>query len=184
MISNHPYKRKGIRYKMPNPCNLPKREIEEYAEYVAGQLKYKIGKDLDSYISKIGGQIYYLDPIYWEETESGSILVHGEKDFDIFISNYTSILRDRFTIVHELGHYFIHSLMGRSPIQVARFGNDLVERESNWFAASFLMPKKEIKKRFKKVINLEDSLRFDILASEFMVSKPAIIYRLKALGLI
>ena len=74
---------------------------------------------------------------------SGAIYVHGRGDFDIVLPQFTSPLRDRFTIGHELGHYFLHSRQGERPLVAYRQGSGRLEWEANWFAAGLLMPKDE-----------------------------------------
>ena len=60
------------------------------------------------------------------------------------------------------------------------------EKEANQFAAAILMPEKKVRELYKSINNLGVSESFIIewLSERFFVSKPAIKFRLKNLGLI
>ena len=91
-----------------------------------------------------------------------------------------SDVRARFTIAHELGHYFLHVKNDSRQI-VTSFRRDRSHRETaaNKFASDLLMPKKLIKEEYSKmVIPVSDTL-----AKKFEVSKPAMRIRLDGLGL-
>lgn len=94
--------------------------------------------------------------------------------------------RQRFTLAHELGHYFLGHLDDgnihfRDPSQNFNLDNyDPYESEANRFAANLLMPKEKI-----------DFLLHDLkmttiegMAQALQVSPAAITYRLKNLGYI
>ena len=100
-------------YPKAEPCWLTKDSVYSVAESVANQLNFKPGSDLAPVLRELGGNLRIKD--FWdlEDTDSGSIEVHGEGDFDIFVSSITSGLRDRFTIAHEIGHYVLHFLLPR-----------------------------------------------------------------------
>ena len=102
---------------------------------------------------------------------NGSIFVHQKNSFDIVLPIFTSPIRDRFTIAHEIGHYFLHSLAGEHKICANREGSNLVEWEANWFAASFLMP--------KYLIDEKKSIDENMIAEAFGVSRDAARYRLR-----
>jgi len=121
----------------------------------------------------LGGEIRVAeDPSKFEE-ESGSLIIYEKGRFVIFLSPYTSPLRDNFTIAHELGHYFLHfdhrcqSLNG--PVIFNRYGSGKDEWQANRFAAAFLMPKEEFVNMYKKY---RGNTR--LVAGYFEVSEPAI----------
>jgi Zn-dependent peptidase ImmA (M78 family) len=91
-------------------------------------------------------------------------------------------VRRRFTVAHELGHYVLgHEDAPRDlPSQFGASVSSPIERAANQFAAELLMPAEAVRK-------LSSSGRFpslDALAQAFAVSKVAMGYRLKNLGLI
>lgn len=168
----------------PKPCNLGKKGVGALAENLARRIQYEVGSDLESLVTGLGGEIRYQDIWELDSSESGSIEIHGDKKFVITLAAHTSRARDRFTIAHELGHYFLHYRLPRvkgddvGPVRAARYGGDLVEVEANWFAASFLMPEATFREAF-------ETTGGDLvaLASQFGVSTSAAGVRAKSLGL-
>ena len=122
-------------------------------------------------------------------SDSGSIVIKNINDFYITLASHTTKERDRFTIAHELGHYFLHyiyqkynkgmSFPSNAVFKAARYGTGRTETEANWFAASFLMPKNIFEKEFK---SLNGSI-FD-LAERFGISYSACRIRAEELGLV
>jgi len=162
------YQRKNITYQTLDdvgPSNQRKAAVESYAEQVAKFFDFGIGEDLKQLVDAIGGRIH-IDELP-DEDESGSIFIHDEFDFDIVLPDYTSPLRDRFTISHELGHYFLHSKQGEVSLVAYRRGSGRCEWEANWFAAALLMPRKRFKREYKRNA---DTVH---LASVFQVSRDA-----------
>lgn len=91
------------------------------------------------------------------------------------------IVRQRFTVAHELGHHVLgHADAPRD--EPAAFGASVAspdEREANQFAAALLMPANAVRL-------LVEGGRYgsiDEIAKEFGVSRAAMIYRIKNLGL-
>lgn len=173
-----------LAFASPQPCNLGKKAVSEVAESLARHTKYEVGSDLESLVTQLGGEIRYQDIWELESTESGSIEIHSDSKFVITLAAHTSRARDRFTIAHELGHYFLHyrlpRVQGRNvgPMRAARYGGDRAEIEANWFAASFLMPEG----RFKETFHETDGDLVE-LAAQFGVSLSAATVRAKSLGL-
>jgi hypothetical protein len=157
------------------PCNWTKLQVQTFAAEVAQNLGYTRGGDLTQIVENLGGRIKVAD---WETVgDTGSISVLGEGDFTIWLSPLSGKTRDRFTIAHELGHYFLHSKLGEKRITVRRDGSDRVEWEANWFAAGFLMPEEEFRAKLKE---WNSHAR---LAAYFDVSEAAIAVRRRALQL-
>lgn len=159
------------------PVGLGSREIQNIGALVAEKLGYKNGQDLKLIIQSLGGEIKFQTVQDWV-ADSDEIIVNGPRNFQIFLSNFSGPLRDRFTVAHELGHYILHSNFGEKPLRVRRHGKNPLETEANAFAAGFLMPENdfiEIAKTFEN--NCEQ------IASHFRVSRAAAAIRLKSLGL-
>ena len=101
--------------------------------------------------------------------------------------------RQRFTIAHELGHFFLHQ--GKEAFvdyrqSTKKTPRTLKEREADLFAASLLMPRQALNKDFAKIA--QDSL-FDedqihsaisYLADKYDVSQEAMRIRLMTLGML
>ncbi|HSI86103.1 MAG TPA: ImmA/IrrE family metallo-endopeptidase [Candidatus Methylacidiphilales bacterium] len=158
-------------------------QIEERAMEVAADNHFTAGKDsIHDLATNLGGKIEYLTADDMDYLESGSLEVRGPNDFIIRLSPITSLLRDNFTIAHELGHYFLHSGekpgYGTNPIKIGRYGTGTVEQQANRFAAALLMPRQEFSEAFARVGNHPSTL-----AGLFLVSRPAVEARINSLRL-
>jgi Zn-dependent peptidase ImmA (M78 family) len=102
--------------------------------------------------------------------------------------------RQRFTIAHELGHFFLHTqekLHVDRGFQInLRDGNSSKgeiedEKEANLFAAELLMPFQFIQEELAaiEVLDLEDD-SISKLAEKYEVSTQAMAFRLSYLGYI
>lgn len=152
--------------------NLSKADIEDIAEMVRKSLGYKPGDDLVPVIEQLGGKVDYLDFHTWLEDGCDTIKVYGEGNFTIWLSRVGGLLRNRFSLAHELGHYILHSRVGTIEMHATRsLISERVEWEANWFAAAFLMPRHLFEERWAKSTSVED------LASYFLVSPSAVDVR-------
>lgn len=164
-----------LEYESPKGLYLSKAKIEEIANTVAKELNYSSGGPLEVIVSELGGKISISD--VFDDEQKEQIKVNGEGNFTIYIPNYTSPHRDRFTVAHELGHYVLHSKFGEIKLIAGRDGDSIAEREANWFAAALLMPKDEFNKK------CSDGLNNIELSRHFAVSPRAIEVRKKVLGI-
>lgn len=171
-------------YVSPSPCRLGKSAISAFAENVARKIEFGLGSSLEDLVERLGGKILYQDFWNLDSSESGSIVVFKENNFEITLAAHTSQERDRFTIAHELGHYFLHFRLPQSKgedmgiMRAARYGGDPAEIEANWFAASFLMPEHE----YREVFAAMNGSLLDV-ADKYSVSVSAATVRSKSLGL-
>lgn len=119
------------------PANLTNASIAEYAERVgASNDIYTDGRaDIEGLVQRLGGQLVVADG-------GESLHVRGPRDFTIFLPDFISNRRARFTIAHELGHYFLHyRLPGMEQEQsFGRGEKSRAEVEANVFASALLMP--------------------------------------------
>lgn len=142
---------------------------------------------------------------YLSKKISGMIMVNESEDtiknphndniaFDsnkvIIINKYDIPMRRRFTIAHELAHFFLHKsetdkLYAHRDEDGIRTQN---ERDANTFASSLLMPRKmviESVSDFKESVfgSISNSILEDYIAKEFKVSLSAARVRLQQLNL-
>jgi Zn-dependent peptidase ImmA (M78 family) len=91
--------------------------------------------DIDTLVKNLGGRIRYGD-------SKESLHVNKPGDFTIYLPQLTSARRDRFTLAHELGHYFLHYRYPATegPESFGRGERNLEETQANVFASSLLMP--------------------------------------------
>lgn len=159
------------------PACLTRAAVEDYAGQVARIAGFRVGDPLEPMVRQMGGRIDFKDISWILEERSGAVYVHATRDFDVILPRFTSPRRDRFTIAHELGHYFIHARQGNTPIVAYRQGTGLRECEANWFAAGLLMPAPQFRKCWGQLGDREG------VAEKFGMSVEAVEVRAKSLGL-
>jgi Zn-dependent peptidase ImmA (M78 family) len=127
---------------------------------------------------------------------SGVLKIDENARASILVNQDHHMNRQRFTIAHELGHYFLHNQPGihvdkvflRDP--AASEGLHLREIEANRFAAELLMPEFLLVKSLEKQLSISrDNPLIDPsdeilqeMAQEFQVSKHAMSIKLQELG--
>ncbi|NHC44348.1 ImmA/IrrE family metallo-endopeptidase [Motilibacter aurantiacus] len=150
--------------------------IREYAERVGEHYAIydRLGTgDVRDLVRKLGGTVAYGD-------SQESLHVNGPGDFIIYLPHVTSSRRDRFTIAHELGHYFLHYLHPErdSAASFGRGSRNDAETQANVFASSLLMPEEKFKRAYARCAG-------DVfaIARIFDVSPAAVEVRAEVLGL-
>lgn len=118
--------------------------------------------------------------------------IYDKSDFFIHVNTYRgnrpNTPRARFTIAHELGHYFIDShriglkqgLLSPHPSINNENTHNRIEREADYFASCLLMPEE----RFKKLIN-KKKFEYTViksLAEYFQTSITATAIRFADIG--
>lgn len=126
------------------------------------------------------------------EPLDGFVFTAGRFGWAFVCENDRNILpRRRFTAAHELGHFVLHrDRMGRFRADVKVYDDaddgDELEREANRFAAELLMPAEVCVARAKELSDRYGRCPRGVLAyrlsSELLVSRAAMRYRLKSLG--
>ena len=115
-------------------------------------------------------------------SEVAGLLLKEGKSWYIYTNNENSASRQRFTIAHELGHYYLNHISKEveSDViwrdKVSSYGTDEKEKSANAFAAELLMPKRLIDEMY----NFGYSARQ--MAYKLGVSPTAISNRLDSLG--
>lgn len=130
--------------------------IRNLAETVAEEYQTAHGTDLEKILADCPIELFFDD---FQEPFDG-LLIKDEQGYrvacNIATGNYQDSPRSRFTIAHELGHFFIDEhrsvLAGRlMPSMGERAIQDnLMEREADLFASHLLLPSQLIRKAFKK----------------------------------
>lgn len=120
---------------------------------------------------------------------SGQIMRDEEEGYLIRVNRYEARERQRFTIAHELAHFFLHkSTIDELPDGIKdnvlyRSGApERTEYEANRLAADIVMPmhlvKEALKEKFQGII---DDITIENLAAQFQVSKAAMEIRLSTI---
>ncbi len=131
--------------------------------------KYMLSIPIDfGFLKKIGLSLTFADT---PEAVDG-LLVHKE----IIINNNSPHVRSRFTIAHEIGHYFIPWHYGIFSCDEKDDYNEY-EKEANHFAGELLMPESEVEEIWiKERYGFISTINF--LVKRANVSLEAAIHRL------
>lgn len=118
--------------------------------------------------------------VAFEETISGMLRVEPGDRPVIYVDSRDGEQRQRFTIAHELGHYFERKQRGEDDFNfIDRRGGDYDVHElyADEFAANLLMPEREVRSMHSQGVSAGR------MAHEMNVSLQAMQIRLRRLGL-
>lgn len=166
-------------------------QINENLEELTSQILldndmlYKVPVDVIEIAKAYGINVYEGE---LDNEVSGAIRYDGNLDeFEILVNKNNLEVRQRFTIAHELGHYFLHQdMLKNSDVHIDTLYRtttqlDLTtkeqEKEVDYFAGALLMNRMIIEDLLMDY-NIEE------LAEIFDVSGSAMTVRLKVLGLL
>ncbi|GET35232.1 hypothetical protein PbJCM13498_40950 [Prolixibacter bellariivorans] len=167
--------------------NRKKNQIKDLAEFLA--LEYD---EIETPLDKIA-ELEEV-PIFYDDYENAfdGILVYDNGFYihlNTALGNRPNTQRGRFTLAHELGHYFIDShrqalkegLIEPHPSRYNRNKHLLIEREADYFASCILMPEK----RFR--VDCEKFRKFDFeviesLSRKYNISITACAIRFADIG--
>ena len=130
----------------------------------------------------LGAVAAYLgvDILTWQPDEErlNGALIRSAKT--VFVNAALARPRMRFAAAHELGHY----VLGHEGDFFCPFNRyATLEREANRFAAALLMPTAVVKMLWLKLSDLTPSAKLSALAERLAVSRQALGYRLRAVGI-
>lgn len=157
---------------------LSRKQIEERAQEL---LERGFGPDagapvdVEQLVSGLGGAI---EVRFDSHRNTESLHVDADGTFTVFVSPNTSMLRDRFTIAHELGHYVLHHQPSDGPKSFQRFGRSTQETEANAFAGALLMPEDLFRSAWER-----HGGSLPLVARDLLVSHSAADVRSQVLGL-
>lgn len=166
------------------------KKIENLASSILTDLNIKSAPvDIKTIAKKKGATI---KPYEVGEKISGMLFIKNGEGI-ISYNPTESMVRQRFTIAHELGHLLLHrktqDIFVDKQFQVhfrnenSGTGQDIQELEANAFAAAILMPKDLLLTEIKKHnFDLGDESAMKELAKVFNVSLQAMTFRMVNLG--
>lgn len=127
----------------------------------------------------------------WDDRQPLAGLLFRLRDNGLaFVNADDNLVRRRFTAAHELGHFLLHrdrmpGYIADATINETDDETDDLEPEANRFAAELLMPEEVIRARATELMTEHKVCPRIVLAvrlaSELLVSREAIRYRLKSL---
>lgn len=163
------------------------KEIEECAERI---LEANSIRSVPIPVEEIARKENILVSEAGSKSVSG-VLFRKEGVAFIALNSSESPVRRRFTLAHELGHYFLHPNKNtfieyrdnkeKDKDQVVRSSKEI---EANKFAAAILMPKKFLMEDVSAFTNSGvTSAHVSFLAKKYEVSEKAMTYRLMNLNI-
>ena len=176
---------------MPKWTKLDRRSCEARATEILRRAEVRWYPVRVDRIAKVHGVKVRYEPL--DDELSGMIFLKDNQAV-IGVNAHHSPNRQRYTIAHELGHYFLHEDILRQGAHVdtmitmlnrdqdAALGTINIEIEANQFAAELLMPRHMI----EKYLNSEglgsaaksDDAVVESMAKAFKVSTAAMAIRL------
>ena len=143
--------------------------------------------DLIKIVEKENIELRYLSD---DLDVSGKIEKIKDAETTIWVNRWHSKGRRRFTVAHELGHYYFDILKSGGEYKDYKFNRssetNAVEIRANQFAAALLMPQNLLEEAIEELKINQQLIDFysDIanLAKAFDVSEPAMRFRLINLG--
>ncbi|WCD91525.1 ImmA/IrrE family metallo-endopeptidase [Microbacterium sp. nov. GSS16] len=163
----------------PEPSPLSNKAIGEYADLVGRHHEIYSANghaDIQKLLASLGGRVTMSPELFDRE----ALTVYEPGNFEIHIPQFTSSRRDRFTIAHELGHYFLHYLHPKTT-GMRTFGRgqrNWAETQANVFASHLLMPEEAFRTAYR-----EHAGDWWSIAQVFNVSPSAAQVRAQVLGL-
>lgn len=185
---------RGRKMKKNNTIRFDKKTIELLAHDVLESHDiFNLPIDPVLIANRLGIKVYEESfDTYNGDKVSGAIVKYEDGSIEILVNENDTYERQRFTIAHELGHYFLH--LKNAPkyerVDMHRATgystNIPQEIEANNFAAALLMDKSTVIKKFSiaKEFGLDSINCIAYLSNQFSVSRQAMEYRLRNLGLI
>lgn len=120
------------------------------------------------------GIVLIKEPVNCEDMDAVSQW-QGGRPYILVAEDKYSLLRENFDLAHELAHLVFHS-----HIELGAPTLPSLERQANYFAGAFLMPRRT----FPKEIVSTSLSYFAQLKTRWRVSVQAMVYRCKDLGIL
>jgi Zn-dependent peptidase ImmA (M78 family) len=175
--------------------NIGAYDLLEFLKTNCPKFTYKVPIDVRQIIKCLNIELkevmQFNDLLGEIEVKNGEPIITINK----FNNEYSE--REKFTIAHELGHLCQHITPNHkdkfidTEETIKRSSNQwsFREYEANNFAARLLMPSDLLKEEILKILenhkeSIDQSDLVEMLSNKFKVSKQAMYYRLKNLGLI
>jgi len=162
--------------------------VKRLAEYIALQFSEKI-TPLEQIVTDEELDLFYDN---YESNTFDGMTIFDNGNFYIHLNidkgNRPDSDRGRFTLAHELGHYFIdthriglkNGLLEPHPSHTNQKQFHAIEREADYFASCLLMPEERFRKDVgNKKFGIEV---IDFLRAEYKVSRTACALRFADIG--
>lgn len=173
------------------------QSARNHAERLVDELHISLPPVQVRTVAEFLGLAVMMEPL--DEGMSGLLITPPTGKACVVINSLDPLNRQRFTIGHEIGHYYMrhqfeagshvhadrgHFISYRGPRASA--GIDPREIEANNFASTLLMPSKMLRRSVAEMTGGKPLLDEHVteLAVEYLVSEQAMTIRLTGLGLL
>lgn len=174
-------KKTGREVNSMDNINRKRQNLERFARniLVESDMMYQLPVNLIEIANLNGIDVYYKE---MPPNVSGAIKYDSvDKKFKIMIKSNMPKNRQRFTLAHELSHFFLHSEILKNEeihVDVLYRENNVREDTVDYLAGALLIDENMVKELYK----LNQSIT--VLSSIFGVSTYAMETRLKILGVL
>ena len=120
----------------------------------ASIIRKKLGEDTESpidlftLVQSIDGMTILLYPL---GQKISGVCIKLQKSSLIAINSMMSVGRQRFSLAHELYHYYYDKQMSSSICSTDIGLGDIIEREADIFASFFLIPPRSLYEKIEKI---------------------------------
>jgi Zn-dependent peptidase ImmA (M78 family) len=116
-------------------------------------------------------------------TDFSGLLIRKDGRALIGVNSREAMVRQRFTIAHEIGHFILHpqkdAFVDYRKERTEGEIRPVRERHADMFAAALLMPRKKLLKDFRRLAKDGDTDQITaMLARQYAVSEEAMRFRL------
>ena len=142
------------------------------------------GFDTVEFAEKLGFEIRKVSKATSKEIFKSDKDFAGAIDYQkniIYINEDDCLERRRFTVAHELGHWFLHKAEDRGTVDFRDGNSTPKEVEANYFASELLMNDNDIDE-FIKFNAVDNKFYTSEFMKSFNVSKESAKYRLERKG--
>ncbi|HEU4965368.1 MAG TPA: ImmA/IrrE family metallo-endopeptidase [Bacilli bacterium] len=168
----------GVTMEAVIEMRIPREEVERRAESILGRYGIK-GIPVDPLVIASIEKIAVKNAVFKDQNVSGLISKQGN-EISIYVRNEDAANRKKFTIAHELGHFFLHlQEVDGDFVEFSgahQYENPNREIEANQFASAMLMPRNHLETAWQMGLSIDE------MAKKFGVSADSMKYRLVDLG--
>lgn len=167
----------------PKALLKSRNEIAEIARQFAHKYEFHyLNYNLNNLVSKMNGEII-------TKSSKFCLIVHNEKDFEIYQSPYTSLWRDNISIAQAIGHYVLHYQLQLEShhdcfvcknIPNPNNKNELVAKnEAIWFQQELLLPEEEFIKFYNNHSLEHTAYHFSVPTSQIEIRAKSLKLKTK-----
>ncbi len=121
------------KFKPPEPTRASKESIRKLARDVTVKYGYRPEKPISTLVTALGGTWGYGDA-----KATHFLTVSGPRNFGILVPRHLDTQQASYFLARMLGHYVLHSRVGKKAILILEGLDNLLDQEASWFAETLL----------------------------------------------